>query len=137
MNYMNTCFVLLFFAFSVVSVTGQTIDIYPKDVRGLQTTFRLNGMVGKSTPTKSLQIMNRTRQAVQVFARPHVEEDALFFIDMQGTTRLEFSLTIAPGQGATLYMFGFLDQGDNLQCEGYVSLAITPIQKGGSNESAR
>ncbi|MEO6037850.1 MAG: hypothetical protein ABIQ93_05500, partial [Saprospiraceae bacterium] len=108
---MKNLLLLLLGTLTVVPVIAQTIVVSPNQVQGLNQTFRLEGTYGKSTATKTLWVSNRTPQTLQVFARPHVEGDALYCINPQGVTSRDYTLKLAPGATGAIYLFGFLDKG--------------------------
>ena len=64
---MKNLLLLLFAALTVLPAAGQTIEVFPNQVQGLNQTFRLDGPYGRSTVTKTLWVSNRTRQTLQVF----------------------------------------------------------------------
>lgn len=128
---------LILWALSSATATGQKIEIYENEVRGVNRTFVMAGTLGKSTATNSLLVTNRTRQTLHIYARPHLDGDALYFIDKQGTSSRDYSLDLAPGRDGMLYLFGFLDQGSARICNGHLALAVTSVKADGSKGKPR
>jgi len=124
-------------AFSITSVTGQTLLFYPNEVRGLNKIFTLKGSFGQSTEVKNLWLTNRTRQTLRIYASPHVDGEALYFTNEKTITSRNFSLQLAPGARGALQLFGYLDEGSARTCRGHLALAATPINPDGSKGQTR
>ena len=122
---------------SATNAPGQRIEIFANEVRGLEKTLVLNGTFGKSTATATLWVVNRTQQILRVYASPHMDGNALYFINKEGTTSVDYSLELRPDASGMLYLFGFLDKGSVRICNGYVALAATPFKADGSRGNPR
>lgn len=127
----------LAFALSAANAAGQKIEIFANQVNGLEKKLVINGTFGKSTNTSTIPVINRSQQTLRVFARPHVDDDALYFMDKDGKTSLDYSLELKPGMSGVLSVFGFLNKGQARSCSGYLALAVTALKKDGSKGETR
>ena len=134
---MKNLFLLIICTLPALTATGQTVEFFVNEVEGLEKTFVLQGTFGQSTAVKNVWLYNRTQQRLRVYARPHVDGNALYFNDNKGVTSREHSLEIAPGTKVALCLFGFLDQGSSRTCRGHIALAATPLKADGSKGSTR
>jgi len=127
---MKNLILITVFALPAASATGQMLEFFPTEVRGLEKTFTLNGTAGESTMAKTLWLYNRTGHRLRVFAKPHVKYGVLNFFDGRKTIH-EQSLEIAPGTKASIQLFGYLNSTSARNYTEYVDLVATALNANG------
>ncbi len=121
---MKSLLVFTAIAFCAVRGTTQKVEFFPNETRGLDKIFTLSGNAGQSTVAKNLWLYNHTSQTLRVYARPHVQADALYFTNTTGKTSREYSLQLAPGASSAFQLFGYAAYTAGSYA-GYLALAAT------------